>query len=679
MDKFLAGLASVLVLGVLAAIFASLAHRRPGTRQCLWLAGWVLMFVHQVAALGSASGLPGRTILDSIHLCAIHAAAIAFVISMAQVAESRADRNLVAALIGIPMMVYSVLYASHVNAPVAYALLLAIAYYGTTAWLVTRVKIFPRFISSIAVVALIYGGFWIWHTWSVGDKIAFRNGYLSVPALEFAIMPLLLWRRYRRTTPGVICAVVGSAAWACIYAVPFIFPALYNQLGPQHQLWEAPKYAVAFGMILILLEDETLAAQRAGEREHLLNLQIQRFAEITSRLLGASDVASLCGHIAAVISECTTFERVGILLTNDQHRLYLAGSAGLDAEVTRKLEASLTRLSPEFLGGMCALGRKLGANSYICAAKDAAQFGAVTTTRDYPPNPYWQGGNELVVPLHCDRGGFVGLISLDDPKDVTRITADEMVKVEMLATDLAVAVEKISLQKQLVQSEKLAGIGQLVAGLAHELNNPLTAVLGYAEMLSMKPVEEPIRRELGIVQRESLRMKRIIQDLLRFAQPDKAARGAVSVQNAIEDALRLRNYQVKHSNVSIEVRCAPDLPRVSFDEGQLKQLFMNLLGNALDAIEGSDEKRVVISAVRQDSSVCVEVSDSGPGFANLDRVFDPFYTTKEPGKGTGLGLSICYGIMREHGGTIRAFNTETGGCIALEMPIEATQAAVVAT
>jgi two-component system NtrC family sensor kinase len=224
-----------------------------------------------------------------------------------------------------------------------------------------------------------------------------------------------------------------------------------------------------------------------------------------------------------------------------------------------------------------------------------------------------------------------------------------------------------------VVTEKLAGMGRLVAGVAHELNNPLTAVLGYSELLHERVKQSGLDREFGIMHREALRMKRIIDNLLRFAQQNRAERRPVNISHALQDVLMLRSYEGRNRGVDIKVEVAADLPPVFADEDQLKQVFFNVLNNALDAVQESSEKRIVIEGSTHADRMILRFMDTGPGFTDVNRIFDPFYTTKAPGKGTGLGLSICYGILKQHGGHIHAYNLHPrGGCISLEIPLKAT-------
>jgi two-component system, NtrC family, sensor kinase len=433
-------------------------------------------------------------------------------------------------------------------------------------------------------------------------------------------------------------------------------------------------------MILTLLEDKSEYLKSASAREGKLNRQLQKFAGITSRLLTGVEVNSLCQEIAESIAETSTFQRAIIVLSSEGRGLHLAGHAGFEPKVVRQVENRCTNLwTVDHIAAACRLGVRLGQNSCLLKAADADRFGPVPSSQQFDPNPYWEHGNVVLVPLQSGGGTYVGVVALDDPRDVTEVTAEEMSKIELLAGDLAVTIDNAALHRQLVRSEKLAAIGQLVAGVAHELNNPLASIVGYSELLTDEINGGPPRQKLDKMIREAQRMRRIIENLLRFARQNSLEKKSANIQTLLQDVLALRDYHIRAHQVSVEVRVEPGLPQVALDEDQFKQILINLLNNSIDAMEGIRAKRIRVEASRRGDRVIVCFDDSGPGFANTNRAFDPFYTTKPVGKGTGLGLSICYGIVKEHGGDIQAANLEPHGArVTLELPVYSAEAAEVA-
>jgi signal transduction histidine kinase len=224
-------------------------------------------------------------------------------------------------------------------------------------------------------------------------------------------------------------------------------------------------------------------------------------------------------------------------------------------------------------------------------------------------------------------------------------------------------------QSHLLQRERLAGIGQLVSGVAHELNNPLTAVMGYSDLLRDQAKEDNSRQKLEKLGTEARRMKRIIDNLISFARPQQDGRRPLDIAVVMRDSMMLCEYQCRNAGIKIEMNFAPNLPQIPLNEGQFKQVFVNLLSNALRAVEQAEEKRVLVEGKLDGDKVVVRFSDTGPGFNDLNRAFDPFYSTRPIGQGTGLGLSMCYGTVKEHNGNIYAQNLHpNGAAVTIELP-----------
>ena len=228
-------------------------------------------------------------------------------------------------------------------------------------------------------------------------------------------------------------------------------------------------------------------------------------------------------------------------------------------------------------------------------------------------------------------------------------------------------------QEQLLHSEKLAAVGQLISGVAHELNNPLTAILGYSQLLESSGQVGPLALSYSEkMYKQAQRTHRIVQNLLSFARQHKPERIPVMVNTLIEDTLALRDYDLRMNQIHVHLELSPDLPLIPADPHQLQQVFLNLINNAVDAIlDHSQQGELWVSSGVDEKNLFVELTDSGPGVKDPSRVFDPFYTTKPVGKGTGLGLSICYGIITEHGGTIRVRNCPPrGASFRIELPLQ---------
>ena len=229
-----------------------------------------------------------------------------------------------------------------------------------------------------------------------------------------------------------------------------------------------------------------------------------------------------------------------------------------------------------------------------------------------------------------------------------------------------------SSQDQLLQSAKLAAIGELVSGVAHELNNPLSAVAMHTELLGSKVVNEDAIKHIDTISEQTERAISIVKNLLSFSRKQEPRRDLVSINEAIESSLSLRSYSLNLDNIQVVLELDRNNPKTLADFRQLQQVFLNLINNAAQSMsEAHGKGRLVIESYTVDDMVRVSFSDDGAGIpeGKKERIFEPFFTTKEVGKGTGLGLSICYGIIEEHGGCIFTENTDGGGAtFVVELP-----------
>jgi two-component system NtrC family sensor kinase len=231
------------------------------------------------------------------------------------------------------------------------------------------------------------------------------------------------------------------------------------------------------------------------------------------------------------------------------------------------------------------------------------------------------------------------------------------------------------LQAQLIQSAKLSGIGQMISGVAHELNNPLTTVIGYTQLLQASDVDDNVKADLQRIYDGALRAQRIVQNLLTFARQKKPQRTPTDLNEVIEHTMTLRGYHLKVDNVEVVTALEDDLPWTMADSYQLEQVFLNIINNAHQAMSQAAGQRVltVKSELADPHTIRVTVTDTGPGMSTetLDRVFDPFFTTKDVGLGTGLGMSVSHGIVQEHGGRIWAESVlGEGATFVVELPVK---------
>jgi two-component system cell cycle sensor histidine kinase/response regulator CckA len=235
---------------------------------------------------------------------------------------------------------------------------------------------------------------------------------------------------------------------------------------------------------------------------------------------------------------------------------------------------------------------------------------------------------------------------------------------------------------QLLQTEKMAALGQTISGVAHELNNPLATILSWAERLAQRPADDATKRGLDVILSESERAARIVRNLLTFARKRQSTRTLVDLNVIVRETLGLRAYEQRITNITVIPALAAGLPQVFADGHQIKQVLLNLLMNAEQAMLGAHGRGTIVIRTWHDSAkqtVVLEVNDDGPGVADdvQGKIFDPFFTTKDVGKGTGLGLTVAYAIVQEHGGRITLKSHRgAGASFFVELPVSGAKATV---
>jgi PAS domain S-box-containing protein len=251
-----------------------------------------------------------------------------------------------------------------------------------------------------------------------------------------------------------------------------------------------------------------------------------------------------------------------------------------------------------------------------------------------------------------------------------RATASALFDAENELNGVIMSVRDITLEKklgqQIIQSERLAAMGQMIGGFAHELNNPLTSILGVSELLQEGELGESAKKQMAMLHQQARRAAEIVQNLMYFSRPPAPGKSAVDLSELVTRTLHLHAYSLRKSNITVDFLPEKNLPLVVSDPHQLMQVFLNLILNAEQAIREERERGTLRIRVGQNgSSVWATFQDDGPGIAPdvVPNIFDPFYTTKRPGRGTGLGLSICKAVMKEHGGNVEAASAPGGGAV----------------
>ena len=253
-----------------------------------------------------------------------------------------------------------------------------------------------------------------------------------------------------------------------------------------------------------------------------------------------------------------------------------------------------------------------------------------------------------VVPLTNDKGQTTHFVQME--RDIT---------------------EELRLRSQLIHSERLSAVGQLVSGVAHELNNPLQSILGFTELLIDAEERPELRRDLEQVRSEAIRAGKIVRNLLAFVRRSSSERSAVSVNDLVKATISLRSYEFGTSNIRLVEGYADRLPPIIVNREEIQQVILNLIMNAEQAMKNANHGGTLMVATRcEDDRVTIEIKDDGPGVpaALAGRIFEPFFSTKEVGEGTGLGLSIAMGIAEAHGGTLSLVPTDKGACFHFTIP-----------
>ena len=274
-------------------------------------------------------------------------------------------------------------------------------------------------------------------------------------------------------------------------------------------------------------------------------------------------------------------------------------------------------------------------------------------------------------------GAVTGMLRISAAAPLTKEQRDRYFA---MASDLSKAIERLDAQRaqtrlaqeRLLQSEKMSSVGQLVSGVAHELNNPLTGIMGFSQLLLLKDLEESARHQVETIYAEAERASKIVSNLLTFARRRRAQKEPSNLNTLIERVLELRNYDLRVRNINTEMEFDPALPETMVDANQLQQVFFNIINNAEQAMKSRDEGTLRIRTRSNGRALTVSFTDSGPGMSaeTVRRIFDPFFTTKEAGEGTGLGLTICYNIIEEHNGRIWAESEPgRGTTFFIELPI----------
>jgi signal transduction histidine kinase len=388
------------------------------------------------------------------------------------------------------------------------------------------------------------------------------------------------------------------------------------------------------------------------------------------------DVDEVLKTAVETLAEVTGHEISSLhLVSDDGQTLRLQGDRGLSPQLRE-----INRLLPM---GEGLIGR-------VAATGEMARIDDQSTERDhFPPAKDVVQTEQLrgfiCVPIRS-RGRILGTLALGR-RSPPPFTQAEVTLVQATADQIGIALDNARLysdsqrqleelkraQRQLVHAEKLSAVGELASGVAHEINNPLTTILGQSHLLMADPDLKPSARDrLTIIADETTRAARIVQNLLMFARHYTPERRPCTLADQVRRVLELKNYQLVQDNISVVTEFLA-CPPVYADENQIQQVLLNLVQNAHQSMaKRSGERKLTIRVGPRDEYARVEVLDTGSGIPPdvLPRIFDPFFTTKPPGDGSGLGLSVSYGIITEHQGKLWGENRPSGGAaFVFELPL----------
>jgi len=411
-----------------------------------------------------------------------------------------------------------------------------------------------------------------------------------------------------------------------------------------------------------------------------------------SRVLNSTlDLDTLLRIIVEVATVVTESEAASILLLDEQSgELHFEAASGAKRS---EVQTIVVPIEGSLAGWVVRHDKPIVVND---AKHDPRHFVQADNTTEFETRSL------LGVPLRVKEKS-IGVLEVINKVDAHLYTKHDLDVLESLSAQAAIAIENARLYKdlqdqmkalkdaqaRLVQSEKLAAVGELVAGVAHELNNPLTSIIGFAELLQLNDLNDRAQEDLNKVVTQAQRAASIVRGLLDFARQHPPQWTAVQLNDILKSVLNLLAYELHTHNVTFDIDLAPDLPLTMADPHQLQQVFINLVNNARQAMSSENRGGQIIITTRLKSALPetnrnqarsdgavkmlqVIITDDGPGILpeHLSRIFDPFFTTKEPGEGTGLGLSVCHGIVTEHGGEIRVDSRAgQGASFIVELPV----------
>jgi signal transduction histidine kinase len=434
-----------------------------------------------------------------------------------------------------------------------------------------------------------------------------------------------------------------------------------------------------------LVENGRLLQEAEGRARNL-----ELIHDVVQQVMGLTDVQKIAQIAAELMARNFAYELSVVALADEQNLFRVVGIGGSAAEIVQR---GLRELDAATHGGI---------TYRVFVTGESMLVNDVTLDPVYVPVPGWEAGSEMCVALR-EGGRVLGIIDVES-RQKNNFSPNDLLVLESLAGILSNVIahagqyqklqstvhqlqtareelqERITAQRvaetRLIQAAKLAAVGEMAAGIAHELNNPLTTIAGFAELvLNDLPQEDPMRPDLELVLREAHRARSVIRRLLDFSRQTESVRVRADLNEIVSDVLALMNHLLHTSGVEVSVRLADRLPWISVDRNQIKQVLLNLLHNALHAMPSGGQLTVETARRQREGGdwLVIRIRDTGVGIPaeNMSRIFEPFFTTRSREGGTGLGLSVSYGIVTDHGGFIDVESREGRGSVfSVWLPVE---------
>lgn len=628
-------------------------------RQLLWLAGWICAVVRLSIEVSGCSG-PGWTLAVSV--AADQLGPLMFLGSLAPQYLSRKPRILYVVAFGLPVVVYSSVAAVDPHPGLA-AQALVVACAVATLLVAARWSLHKHFIPvwlSLGIVAAV-GIPCVWMT--------ARQDYAEVGALVHSgillMTALLFVFAFRKPTAGLVLTVGGFAVWSL---PAFVEPFLHGHglpLGLDRAL-HLVQVVTAAGMIVLVLEEELASNQASQLRDRRARLEMENYSRLYLADLPVDEEGDEYDRVCATITEVSRFSQAAIFVHTPDGSFRIGGRAGLSGALE---------------GALDALARRTSEAKTLEVARGNYFTPVVGNLIRMDLSPLMEPGDELaqmnfrsawVMGMRTREGRLQGALLLAGLRHPAEpLQAEDVMPLELLVSRIGAAREHVALLRRLVQSERLAGLGQLAGGVAHELNNPLQSVTGFAELLAEG---DPTRAQshARVILAEARRMKQIVESLMRFRNAASTTRAPIALDQMLRDIARLMRQDLDAARITLDLRIPENVPKIKADGEQIRQVFLQVIRNAIGSLEEAmpgAERRLTIEVASIPKAVEIMFSDTGPGFPEPARAFDPYFTKRHAGEGVGLGLSICYAVVREHGGAISAVNLDPrGAAVVIELP-----------